>query len=71
MILFKPAAAVGHPPAEDQQRDGQGQAPVNGQGEVRKQPKRDEQKPEDLALHKYAFDSKFYLLGKLLQTATK
>src|ERR1039458_388874 len=49
--LLKPAAAVGHPPRDEDDGDGRGQRPPERQNEVGQQPEHGEGDPEDLALH--------------------
>jgi len=49
--LFKPAAAIGDPPAQDRQRQREKQAPDEGQQEISQQAEREKQNPEDFSLH--------------------
>jgi hypothetical protein len=49
--LFNPAAAVGDPPAEDQQRQREDKAPENWDGEIQDQAEDEKQQPEHFFLH--------------------
>ena len=51
--LSEPVAAIGHPPAKDADGNGGQERPEDGQREIRDQPQRDEDGPEDLALHSF------------------
>ena len=53
--LFEPSAAVGDPPAEHNQRQSEGEAPKDGQREVKQKTESEEEQPEDFSLHINSF----------------
>jgi hypothetical protein len=53
-LSFKPAATVSYPPAEHDERKSEGEAPKDRRGEVKQETERNEQEPENFALHEEA-----------------
>lgn len=49
--LFKPVAAIRHPPTDEDDRDRGHESPPERQGEIGEQAKQDKACPEDLFLH--------------------
>ena len=51
--MSEPLAPVSHPPAKNANGNRRHERPEDGQAEIRYQPQRDEDSPENFALHRF------------------